>query len=186
MNIISLRHACRATAGVALAAAVMLLFGGCHRQDEKDAISHWLETTRRNTPIVFTHLPEPEHFVPHPYDAAADIDPFNRQRGQRAAAIFTPAASIAADLKRSRCALEAFPLDSIAMVGVMSKPGLSYALLQVEQRIYPARVGDYLGTDLGRIERITETGLELREQVVGNDGQWTERTAQLAMRREKK
>jgi len=163
--------------------AIVFLLGGCHQQDEKDAITNWLETTRRNTPIVFIHLPEPEHFVPHPYDAGSDTDPFNRQR---AASVLTPAASVAADIKRPRSALEAFPLDSIAMVGVMSKPGSSYALLQVEQRIYPARVGDYLGTDLGRIERITETGLELREQVVGNNGQWTERTVHLALRREKK
>lgn len=60
MNIVRLlRHVWRASAAVTFGAVSTLTLSGCNQQDEKIAIADWLETTRRNTPIVFTHLPVP-------------------------------------------------------------------------------------------------------------------------------
>lgn len=183
---IILRYPLRACAAVVPGIALTLGLSGCNQPDEKVAISNWLDLTRRNTPIVFIHLPEPEQFVPHPYEPADELDPFNRLRVQPAVLVVAPSISMAAELKRQRSALEAFPLDRIVMVGLISKAGMNYALLQVEQLIYRVKAGDYLGPDLGRIEHITSAGIDLRESIVGTDGQWIARKTHLAMRRENK
>ena len=46
--------------------------------------------------------------------------------------------------------LEAFPLDSMSMVGSVNKLGQPVALLRVDGLLYQVRVGDYLGHNYGR------------------------------------
>jgi len=77
--------------------------------------------------------------------------------------------------------LEAFPLDSMAMVGSLMKAGKPTALLKVDNLLYQVSVGDYLGQNYGRIKNITETTVQLREIVQDATGDWVERTASLEL-----
>jgi len=47
--------------------------------------------------------------------------------------------------------LEAYPLDSMGMVGSVSKQGQPYALLRVENLLYQVKVGDYVGQNYGHV-----------------------------------
>jgi type IV pilus assembly protein PilP len=51
----------------------------------------------------------------------------------------------------------------------------------VDNLLYQVKVGDYLGQNYGRITRIGETEVTLREIVQDAAGEWTERAAALQL-----
>lgn len=90
------------------------------------------------------------------------------------------------DFDRRKEPLENYPLDTIRMVGTLQKPGLNYALLQVDKSVFQAKVGNYIGENFGMITKITESEVELKEIVRDASGEWVERQAKLELQENKK
>ena len=67
------------------------------------------------------------------------------------------------------------------MVGSVSKQGRPYALLRVDNLLYQVKVGDYLGQNYGKIMKITETEVGVREVVQDAAGEWIERPSALQL-----
>jgi len=88
---------------------------------------------------------------------------------------------LAAEMNRRREPLESFPLDGMAMVGSVNKAGRPVALLRVDNLLYQVKLGDYLGQNFGKITRISETEVSLREIVQDASGEWIERTSTLQL-----
>jgi len=93
---------------------------------------------------------------------------------------------IAPELTRRKEALEAFPLDAMTMVGSLNRNGQPVALISVDKLLYQVRVGNYLGLNYGRITRIGETDVTLREIVQDAAGEWIERVATLQLQEKTK
>lgn len=91
------------------------------------------------------------------------------------------AALVAPELARRKEPLEASPLDAVFMVGSLIKLGQPVALVRVDNLLYQVRVGNYLGQNYGRITKVSETGMSLREIVQDAAGEWIERTATLQL-----
>ena len=87
---------------------------------------------------------------------------------------------LSAELNRRKEPLEAYPLDSMTMVGSVSR-GVPTALLRVDNLLYQVKVGDHLGQNYGRISHIDETEVKLREIVQDAAGEWIEREAALQL-----
>ena len=87
----------------------------------------------------------------------------------------------APELARRKEALESFPLDSMAMVGSLTRDNRRYALLRVDNLLYQIKSGDYLGQNFGRVTKISETEITLREVVQDAAGEWIERTSTLQL-----
>lgn len=124
-----------------------------------------------------------EAIRPQPYQSALAVDPFSPQKltvalKQEARA---PNSLLSAELNRRREPLEAYPLDSMNMVGSVSKQGRPFALLRVDNLLYQVKVGDYLGQNYGRITQIDETQIALREIVQDAAGEWIERPGVLQL-----
>ena len=142
-----------------------------------------MEQQRREAKPSVTPIQAPKKFDPHPYSAAAGIEPFSNQKltvalKQEAR---QPNSLLSAQLNRRKEPLEAYPLDSMSMVGSVVRQGQPFALLKVDNLLYQAKVGDYLGQNYGRILRIGETDIGLREIVQDAAGEWTERPATLQL-----
>ena len=88
---------------------------------------------------------------------------------------------LAAEVNRRKEPLEAYPLDNLAMVGSVSKQGRQYALLKVDTLLYQVKVGDYIGQNYGKITKISETEIALREIVQDAAGEWIERVTTLQL-----
>lgn len=164
--------------GLALTGA---LLAGC--TSSNDELQQWMEDQRQQTRPTVKPLTPPKTFQPQPYEAQAVVDPFSTQKltvALRREAT-QPSSLLAAEMKRRREPLEAFPLDSMAMVGSVSRDGRPYALLRVDSLLYQARVGDYMGQNFGRITKISETEITLREVVQDAAGEWIERTSTLQL-----
>jgi type IV pilus assembly protein PilP len=157
------------------------LLAGCSPQH--DELQAWMEQQRREVRPNVAPLQPPSNFDPEPYTAAQAVDPFSQQKltvalRQEAR---QPNSLLAAELNRRREPRESYPLDSMGMVGSVEREGRPYALLRVDNLLYQVRVGEYLGQNLGRITRITETEVVLREIVQDAAGEWIERPAALQL-----
>ncbi len=149
---------------------------------DHDELRAWMEQQRREVKPSVSPLQPPKRFDPQPYLAAATVEPFSTQKlsvalKQEARG---PSSLLSAQLNRRKEPLEAFPLDSMAMVGSVSR-GSPSALLRVDNLLYQVKVGDHLGQNYGRVTKITETGIGLQEIVQDAAGEWIERPAQLQL-----
>jgi type IV pilus assembly protein PilP len=159
----------------------LLTLAGCSAEHEE--LRQWMEQQRREVKPNVTPLTPPKKFDPQPYTSAQAVDPFSNQKltvalKQEAR---QPNSLLAAELNRRKEPLEAWPLDSMSMVGSVNKQGRPYALLRVDQLLHQVKVGDYLGQNYGRITRIGETEIALREIVQDAAGEWIERPATLQL-----
>jgi type IV pilus assembly protein PilP len=84
-------------------------------------------------------------------------------------------------MKRPREFLESFPLEQIQMVGHIRNTRTNAALLQVENKVYQAKVGNHAGQNHGRITSITENEVVLTELVRDAAGDWTRRESSLRL-----
>ena len=167
-------------AALVLVAAGTLLAGCSPDQDELRA---WMEQQRREAKPNVKPLTAPKKFDPQPYVAALAVEPFSNQKLSVALKqeAKQPNSLLAAEMNRRKEPLESYPLDSMAMVGSVSKQGLPFALLRVDNLLYQVKVGDYLGQNYGRIKKIAETEVVLRELVMDSGGEMIERPATLQL-----
>ena len=177
----------RMAAGKLSQAMAVLLLAGCGDSGIAE-VKSWMADVRRETRAIVPKLSAPKQFIPFTYDKKDAMDPYNPGKLQNALAKTQQrsANSLAPDTERRREALEAYPLDSLKMVGTLQKAGLSYALLQADKIIYHVRVGSYVGQNIGKVMRIDEATVELKEVVQDAAGDWVERTAKLELQETKK
>ncbi len=151
-----------------------------------DELQQWMTAQRNLSKPRIDRLPEPTKFSSQAYTEEGSIEPFSSQKLAQALKrdsnqAVSNAALIAPELARRKEPLEASPLDSVAMVGSLIKAGQPVALVRVENLLYQVRVGNYLGQNYGRITKVSETGVTLREIVQDAAGEWIERQATLQL-----
>lgn len=168
-----------------LVISFLLGLAGCSSSDQDD-LQRWMVEQRNATKPRVVRLAEPTKFTPQPYTQESAVEPFNVQKLTQALKrdsnqSTSNAALIATELARRKEPLESSPLDTVAMVGSLIKAGQPVALVRVDRLLYQVRVGNYLGQNYGRIIKVSETGLSLREIVQDAAGEWIERTATLQL-----
>lgn len=148
-----------------------------------DELRQWMETQRRETKATIAPLVPPKKFLPQPYEAASGVDPFSVQKLSVAVKqeASQPNSLLTAEMRRRREPLEAYPLDSMSMVGSLTRQTRRYALLKVDNLLYQVKGGDYLGQNFGRVMKISETDITLREVVQDAAGEWIERSSTLQL-----
>lgn len=86
------------------------------------------------------------------------------------------------DQNRPREPLEAFPLDSLKMVGTIGTKGSIEALIKDPQGvIHQVRAGAYMGQNYGHVTAVTAAQVDLVELVPNGSGGWMERDATVAL-----
>jgi len=179
-----MKHVCpnrSPVARTAWAVVAALALVGCGAELEE--LQSWMDQQKREVKPSVPPLTPPKKFDPQPYAVAEAVDPFSNQklavalkRDERA-----PSSLLAAELNRRKEPLEAYPLDSMSMVGSLNRTGKPYALLRVEGLLYQVKVGDYIGQNYGRILKVGESELVLREVVQDAAGEWIERNTSLQL-----
>ena len=164
-----------------VAAAGVALLAAC--TGEQVELTQWMEQQKREVKPSVEPLSPPKKFNPQPYSALMGVDPFSTQKltvalKQEAR---QPNSMLAAEINRRKEPLEAYPLDQMVMVGSVTKQARPYALLKVDNLLYQVKLGDYLGQNYGKITRITETDISLREIVQDAAGEWVERAGSLQL-----
>jgi len=183
-----MRAVLRAT-GFAAVIAIVGVLAGCSGSDQGE-LQRWMVEQRNQVRPTVPPISEPKKFTPQAYTEGVQLEPFNSQKLtqalRRESNQTVNSALIAPELARRKEALEAFPLDSMAMVGSLTRNGQPVALVTADKLLYQVRVGNYLGLNYGRITKIGETELNLREIVQDAAGEWIERTATLQLQERSK
>jgi type IV pilus assembly protein PilP len=166
--------------GLATALACMSLAGCTPGENE---LREWMEQERRNAKPDVPPLTPPKKFNPEQYAGSDKVEPFSSQK--LSVALKQEAKQVnsllAGELNRRKEPLEAFPLDSMAMVGSVYREGRQFGLLKVDNLLYHVKVGDHIGQNYGRITKISETDIGLREIVQDAAGEWVERNTNLQL-----
>jgi len=161
-------------------------------QSDQEEIQQWMREQRAGTKPSVQPIPEPKKFTPQDYTQEGATDPFSsvkltqalKKDSQQSSS--ASAALLAPELNRRKEPLESFPLDAMAMVGSLVKQGQPVALVKVDNLLYQVHPGNYLGQNYGRITKVTETEVLLRELVQDAAGEWVERTASLQLQEKAK
>lgn len=164
---------------------VFLVLTGCGSSGEED-IRQWMVEERNQTKPKVAPIPAPKQFKPEAYTNAATVEPFSNQKltqalKRDASQVAANGALVAPELARRKEPLEAFPLDAMALVGSINKAGQPVALVKVDNLLYQVKLGNHLGQNYGRVMKISETEITLREIVQDAVGEWIERVAVLQL-----
>jgi type IV pilus assembly protein PilP len=147
--------------------------------DEHQDIKNWMQAEQANMRGRVPPLPQLKTFPVVDFDEAAAGDPFQASKldpDKRSAGANRP------DTNRRREPLEAYPLESLKLVGMMiSKDGKPVALVQADKTIYQVRVGNYVGQNFGLVTKISETELALKELIEDANGDWVERMGSMQL-----
>lgn len=165
---------------LAMAAALIAACGAEHQD-----LRAWVKDTERATPRGIEKLPEVKPYQPFVYSGFDIPDPFKPRKLSTGK---DNAGALAAEVDRQNLRrkepLEAFPLESLKLVGVMQQRRDTYAVIRAEKTLYPVRRGNYLGQNFGLITDITENEVRLKELVQDSTGEWSERVSTLQLQEE--
>lgn len=160
-------------------ASLLVACGGEQHSDLKDELRQLTKDLRGKVPP----LPAAKTYASVPYTAETEIDPFRpdriivaeQDRTRSGAGIKRP------DTERPKEPLEAFPLESIQMVGTITQAKETFGLVKAGQNLYRVKAGNYMGQNFGVIIAINEGQIELKELVQDGSGEWNERASALLM-----
>jgi len=163
---------------------------GCVSSKEDD-IREWMVQERNQTKPHVAPINAPKQFIPEPYTNASAMEPFSSLKLTQAlkrdsAQATSNGALVAPELARRKEPMEAFPLDAMSLVGSIIKAGQPVALVKVDSLLYQVKLGNYLGLNFGRVTKISETEVTLREIVQDAVGEWIERIATLQLQERSK
>jgi type IV pilus assembly protein PilP len=129
-------------------------------------------------------LPEIKTIEPFVFKPEGLRDPFKAisESEEEQEAQASTGNGIKPDTTRRKEELEAFPLDSLRMVGtVVMKANLWGLVKASDKTIYRVQVGNYMGKNYGKIIRILNDKIELMEIVPDTPGTWREQQTSLAL-----
>ena len=163
----------KAFVGLLLAASV-LATSGCTRG--KADLELWVAEVKQRPGPPLDPLPVMKQFETFEYAAQHLRDPFSTPIADGDGGGPRP------DEDRRKEVLEAFPLDSLDMVGTIgSGDGVIGLVMGPDKVTYRVRPGNYMGLSNGRVTSVTEDRIDLVELVPDGAGGWLERQAQIAL-----
>jgi type IV pilus assembly protein PilP len=161
--------------------AVMAL-AGCVRgvtstPGDAPNLEEWVANVKARPAPPLDPLPVMQQFETFEYAAQDMRDPFSARFSDDGSG-----SGPRPDSNRRKQALEAFPLDSLDMVGTLhTGPGMVALVMAPDKVTYRISPGSYLGQNDGRVTSVREDRIELVELVPDGAGGWLERPASVAL-----
>ena len=159
-------------------ASIVILLGltGCGGGNLED-LRTFVDDTGKDMQGKIEPLPEVKVYEPFTYNAFDLPDPFKPRKLSTGGG-----GGMQPDFSRPREPLESFSLETLKMVGMLSKQGVIHAVIKTpDNAIYHVRKGNYVGQNFGLITQISDSEVTLREIVQDSAGDWSERTSTLIL-----
>jgi type IV pilus assembly protein PilP len=163
------------------AMALGLLLTACGGEEFSDLKAELKDKTKDMRGRV-NPLPIVKPYEPVPYKALEQQDPFSTAKIE----LVTKSAGsggggLKPDFNRPKEPLEAYPLESLRMVGVLQQKKANFALVKADTGLFRVKVGNYVGQNFGLITTITDSQVQVRELIQDAAGDWTERQSTLQL-----
>jgi len=162
-------------------AIAVLILSGCGGEQFSD-LKQFVKDSGEGLRGRVEPIPEVKQFEPFAYNAFDLPDPF-KPRKTLADTRSGSGGGPRPDLNRRKEALEAFPLESLQMVGTLEQRQIRFALIKTpDNNLYRVKFGNYLGQNFGVVTSISESTVTLKEVIQdSSSGSWTERTSSLQL-----
>ncbi len=158
---------------VVMLGLALVACGGDEHQDLKEELKALTKDVRGKV----DPLPVVKPYEPVPYKAAELPDPFGPAKIELVTKSAGTGGGLKPDLNRPKEPLEAFPLETLKMVGVLQQAKQTFALVKADTTLYRVKAGSYMGQNFGLVTQVTENEIRLRELVQDAAGDWTERAS---------
>ena len=159
----------------------LLMACGPSRQDD---LHQWMQEQRQVGVPRARSLAAPQVYKHLPYAQGTRKDPFTQHSLVALANVRAEPANPYLSLShksRTRQPLEDIALESMHFVGMLEKQGRYVALVRANGILHQVLPGQYIGKNLGKVWRVDESGIALRESAQDADGKWLERNAYLRL-----
>lgn len=159
-----------------LAMFALTTLTGCGQSDEA-TLRKWIRDTQRASAGAPAQLPALPSITASPPPTITDVDPFAHVR------IAAPARSAVEhpEAGRRRDPLEDIALEAMQMVGVLERKDSKVGVIRIGDQIHHVSVGRYMGLRHGRVTRITDGEIVLRELVLDGETDWKEEMTSLKL-----
>jgi type IV pilus assembly protein PilP len=165
------------TRAAAICLCASLALGACGDAGHPD-LDAWMKDQGKSVKGKLEPLPQIKPYDPFTYNAFDLPDPFKPRKIEPTKG----GSKLAPDFTRRKEPLEGFPLESLNMVGTLSKNKTTYALVRTPERdVFQVRAGNYMGQNYGVIIEIGDSDLKLKELLQDGAGDWTERSSSLQL-----
>lgn len=155
---------------------VVLGLAGCGGGDMED-LQSFVAETGKDMQGKIEPLPQVKPYEPFTYNAFDLPDPFKPRKLSTGGG-----GGMQPDLNRPKEPLEAFSLETLKMVGMLSRKGVIHAVIQTpDKSIYHVKKGNYVGQNFGLITQINDGEVTLREIIQDSAGDWSERISTLIL-----
>ena len=147
----------------------ILLISGCSSSNHDD-LEKWMKDQFVLQKGRISPLPEAKRF--EPIEFVATVDPFTDRPmlspQKQAENKYAP------DPYRRKEPLEQYSLSQLMMVGIFTQNNAPHALIKSPDNIINyVTIGNYMGSNYGKIIEIKENGLTLEERVMGGSDGWS-------------
>lgn len=166
---------------VAMSLTVLIGFG-CGR-GIKD-LQQYVDEVKARKAYAVEPLPEVKPYESFVYGADAMRNPFDPGELTEKVVKHTQPNNLqlSPDPNRVPEFLEAFPLDTLRMVGSLAQGNNLWALIQTpDSTIQRVTYGNYMGQNYGKIVGVSEADIHLTEIIPDGFGGWRERASSIAL-----
>jgi len=163
-----------------IALCACLALSACGERGHPD-LEAWMKDQGKAVKGKLDPLPQIKPYDPFTYNAFDLPDPFKPRKIEPSKG----GSKLAPDFTRRKEPLEAFPLESLTMVGTLARSKTTYALVRTpESDVFQVRAGNYMGQNYGVIIEIGDGELKLKELLQDGAGDWTERSSSLQLQQQ--
>ena len=161
-----------------------LVLYGCEGSTDPAELQDFLTKTKAQIKQAVDLLPAKETKINNDYTGLTKRSPFISSDEFVKSQIASSNEVDAPDLSRSKGVLEKFALEDLTMVGSLKKDDNTiWALLADSKgRVYKIKEGSYIGLNYGKVIKINEKDIEVKEAVTNNYGGWRSNTVILKLK----
>lgn len=146
-------------------------------------LEQWIAQIDKQPAKKIKALPKMSTYKKFTYNAEDQRSPFDHdiQIKKSSAA---ESMSLRPNTQRMPEPLEKYPLDSLSMMGTLSKDNNLWALIKTpDKKIHRIGVGQYLGQNFGQVNKIENTRIKLTELISNGVNSWKQRQTSIAIKR---
>lgn len=164
---------------------ILILLGllvGCFGTEKRADLLAYIEEIKKRPGGEIEPLPVLKPYETFAYQAQELRSPFAQPVPDQIKPAAVADNGIRPDANRRKELLENFPIDSLKMVGTMEREGRMWALVvDKDGSLHRITQGNYVGLNDGKIQKITEEKIFIREIIPSPTGGWQERNAEMAL-----
>jgi type IV pilus assembly protein PilP len=149
---------------------------GCSNDDFSD-LNQYITEVKARPKGTIKALPEMKLIEPFIFKPEDLRDPFKpiKPIDKPDTTPESAGSGIKPDTSRRKEELEAFPIETLKMIGTVEMKSNLWGLIKAtDNTVYRVRAGNYMGQNYGKIIRISADKIELMEIVPDKPGTWRE------------